>query len=144
MKRTKPLRADPERVREWQERSRTELARTTALDRNTPLAAINRQRRAKLDREQYGEKAVWVRAQPCYVTGREEDIVAAHVVSRGAGGKSEHLVPFHALVEADWHGLDEAKFEEKYGVAKQMCKDAAEAFEQTWQRLQRGEDHRPF
>lgn len=120
------------------------MKRKAVLKRNTPLAPVNRERRARLDREQYGDKAVWIRSQPCYVTGRQEDIVAAHVVSRGAGGKSEHLLPFHALVEADWHQLVDAKFLEKYGVSKQMCRDAAEFFEETWQRIQAGEDHRPF
>lgn len=118
-----PLKADPERVKAWQDGSRASLVRTGELP------PVNAERRKRLDVEQYGAKAVWIRSLPCYVTGFGP-CVAAHVKSRGAGGKSAHLVPFHPLVEIDWHQCPEAVFEAKYGVSKSRCKEAAEEYEQ--------------
>lgn len=108
------------------------------MERTTALAEKNPERLARLEAEAYGPKAKWIRTLRCYVTGRDAPSVAAHVRSRGAGGKSGDVVPFHALVEIDWHNLVEAKFEEKYGISKQDCKDAAERYEARWQAMQRG------
>lgn len=139
MKRKQPLRSDPAKQKAWQERSRKNLPR------ETPMKTVNRERKAERYEVAYGPKATWIRSLRCYVTAREGGTVAAHTRhSRGAGGTSEDLVPFHALVEIDWHGLDAAKFEEKYGVSKQACKDAAEEYETTWRLIQAGETHLEF
>jgi hypothetical protein len=123
LKRHKPLLPDPKAVAEWREGSRAELPKR------------NGKRLAKREREEYGPKGEWIRSLSCYVTGAPPRSVAAHVKSRGAGGKSKDLVPFHPRVEIDWHGMVEAAFENKYGVGKQDCRDAAERYEAAWREL---------
>jgi hypothetical protein len=145
MKRTRPLvrraplKADPAKARAWADASRKELPR------DTPIKQRNPARLAKREAANYGPKARWLRGLSCYVTGWQptEDArcVAAHVKSRGAGGDSADLVPFHPLVEIDWHGMHEAAFEDKYGVGKQDCRDAAERYEAAWREITEDYDH---
>ena len=125
----------------------------STIERRTPLKSggrvkpVNAKRKAKRYAVNYGEKADFVRAQRCYVTGRTDDIVAAHPVPKGRS-KAEGLVPFNGEVEVDWHGLDEARWNRKYarfGKTKQMCREAAAMYEEMWQCELRGEPyHLPF
>lgn len=144
-----------ERARAWDRRRRAAARRYEdkvkgeVLDGErewSSVPPVNADRRKKLHERNYGtDKAPWIREQVCYVSGRTRDIVAAHTKrSRGAGGDKTDLVPFNIEVEMDWHALDEAKFAAKWGVTKQACKDAADEYEETWQRIQAGEEHGEF
>lgn len=87
-----------------------------------------------------GPKADWIRAQPCCVTGRygTEDwpIDVAHVgKTRGAGGDGRDVAPLWRPVHSDFDSLDQAKFEEKFGVSKEWVRQHAETLEQEWQRI---------
>lgn len=115
-----------------------ERLKRTEMKRREGVRRVNTKRKKDRHATNYGEKADFIRAQRCFVSGRTEDIVAAHPVPKGHSQK-EGLVPFHAEVETDWHGLDEAKFEAKWKRSKQMCRDAAAMYEDRWQCHQRGE-----
>jgi hypothetical protein len=72
-------------------------------------------RKRERERRQFGDKAKWIRDQPCVSCGRQGradgwPMHAAHVRSRGAGGTSKDLVPLcggpkgcHA--EQHWRGI---------------------------------------
>lgn len=114
--------------------SRTRLKPGKGPETRTPMKKRNNKRKARLEAEQSGPYGKWLRGQQCEVTRRTRDLVCAHVNhTRGAGGKQEDCVPLHSEVEADWHGLDNAKFKAKYGRTKQSVKDACPVW---WDRYQ--------
>ena len=89
------------------------LARRTPIKRGKRPNPVNKKRKAKRYARNYGDAADFIRDQPCYVTRRVENIVAAHPIPK-ARSKSEGLVPLAAEVELDWHALDEEKWNRKY------------------------------
>lgn len=111
---------------------------TTLPPRTQRVKPVNSKRKKKRYQENYGDKADWIRDQPCFVTHRRGNVVAAHPVPKGRS-KKEGLVPFDGEVETDWHGLSELKFEARYGIPKQFCRDAAAMYEDRWQCHLRGE-----
>lgn len=132
MKRSRLQRRTRLKAKKALARGTARLKRGKALKKRKRLKA-NRERLARLERENYGPEAVWIRGEPCEVTGAPPaPSVAAHPKTRGAGGTSKDLVPFHPLVEIDWHSLDEAKWEEKYGRSKEDVRDAAPRYYARW------------
>ena len=98
-------------------------------------------KRAKANHERaYGDKASWIRAQPCLVCGY--DVLpshAAHVTSGGMGRKSDStmLVPLCGMTmslnpgcHADLHHAGVKTFEERHKV---NLKTEAAKYEAEWQ-----------
>lgn len=79
----------------------------TALRRHTPLARIGRVKRRNVKRatanrqRSYGDKADWIREQPCAICGVgprwNDPIIAAHTRTGGKGRKADAawLIPLH-------------------------------------------------
>ncbi len=86
MKRT-PLKRDTPKAKEWIARSKL----ATAL-RRTKLKQRGRKSAEKRKRD-FGEKAAFVRGQPCDTCGAPPPGDPSHYPSRGAGGTSEHMFP---------------------------------------------------
>jgi len=82
-----------------------------------PLPRVNPVRAAKRELRDYGPKGAFIRLQPCDCTGKRTgewitdvelgrirvQIVAAHFPSRGAGGRSQDLVPLAWHLEQRGH-----------------------------------------
>lgn len=102
---------------------RSPLARKTPLAPGTKpmkrggrVRAVNPKRRKALSEEQFGEKAVWIRAMPCCVCGYRPPSDPHHVKSRGAGGRAEDVVPLCRLCH-DWiHASGRYSFERAKGI----------------------------
>lgn len=127
MKRTAPLRSDHAKTRDWLERSRTELKRTP-LERHTPIAPVNQERKARLREEQFGEDgayAAWLRTQPCVCCGRwERDRMHCHhVLSRARGGSERDMVPLLFSCHDAGHTGGWQTFERTRGVDLRMEAD---------------------
>ena len=119
---------------------RTELKRGPGPDRKTPIKPRNHKRAKKRQEEVSGDYGAWLRDQWCDVTKRTRDLVAAHVGhTRAAGGGQEDMVPLHAEVEADWHGLDEAKFAAKWKRSKDSVRERCPLWRMRWECEVRGE-----
>lgn len=76
--------------------SRTPLRRGAAPKKRTPLKKVNRARKARRFAEDFGGKAYleFLHGLECAICGAPCELTeAAHVRSRGAGGKAEDLVP---------------------------------------------------
>lgn len=70
------------------------MQRRTRLKRRKRLNPINRERRERLRREQFGPQAELCRMMDCCACGERGPSDPAHVVSRGAGGKDKaNVVP---------------------------------------------------
>jgi hypothetical protein len=67
--------------------------RRTELRRETPLAPVNRERKAKRYARDFGAHADWIRSLPCDLCGARPPSDPHHARSRGAGGTARHLVP---------------------------------------------------
>lgn len=121
MKRT-PLKSDPEKRRQFVERGRQ------PIERNVSVAPINRERKAKLAAEQFGDGpyAAWLRSLPCVCCGRwEKDrIHVHHVKSRAAGGTERDLVPLMYDCHDRGHVGGWQTFERRAGVDLRMEADA--------------------
>jgi hypothetical protein len=77
---------------------RTPLKRgSKRLQQKAPMKATNPKRRRRLQREQFGSKAHWIRTLPCCLCHRpstlEQPSTSSHVRGRGAGGKADQQVP---------------------------------------------------
>lgn len=112
MKRSTPLRTDPEKARAWQQRSavkaaqrarskpRKAIASSKPLVSRKPVNKRNPKRLAKLRLEQHGTAArsKWFRTMPCACGGKHPACTGgqsdpSHVKSRGAGGKADDIIP---------------------------------------------------
>jgi hypothetical protein len=80
MKRSSPLHRSP---------------KTGQLARKTPMVKRNRKRKAKRFVSDFGgaEYVAFIKSLPCAICGVQGFSEAAHVRSRGAGGKADSLVP---------------------------------------------------
>lgn len=139
MKRSGPLRSDPEKVRAWQQRSRKSLVvdvdkQRAWRARSKRINPRNPKRAQESYERNYGSRADWVRQQPCLVAGLcghrcVGKVQAAHVVARkmgGCGGDRRKQVPLCSAAHREageypqlgrWEGTQRALFEEKYGVS---------------------------
>ncbi|MFA6046798.1 MAG: hypothetical protein WC718_17585 [Phycisphaerales bacterium] len=111
--------------------------------KRTRINPANRDRRKRLYERNYGDKADWIRAQPCEVTKADPEngwpIQAAHTKARGmggCGGSKLDLVPLAPWVHRDFDLLTDARFLAKYERTKQSVKDAAPRYEAAWQEYQ--------
>jgi hypothetical protein len=112
VKRSTPLRSDPEKARAWQRRSainaakrastkpRKSIASNTPLRSRKPVNKRNPKRSAKRRLEQHGTSARtrWFNFQPCACGGKHPACTGglsdpSHVTSRGAGGKAGDIIP---------------------------------------------------
>ena len=87
----------------------------TALRRLTPLRKVNSHRRRTRHAEAFGDKAHWIRSQPCVICG-DRHTQAAHVRSRGAGGKADVLVPLCVQHHTEQHTVGIRTFESRHNV----------------------------
>jgi hypothetical protein len=101
--------------------------------KRTPLKASNPKRRRRLLREQFGEKADWIRTLPCCLCHRppteEAPMTSSHVRGRGAGGKADQQVPMCARCHS-WY--EEHKPE---GNARHRLPELASRLEALWQQI---------
>jgi hypothetical protein len=82
----------------------------------------------------FGEKADWIRAQPCMccAVGFSRPSEAAHVRSRGAGGTSKDLVPLCRKHHQMQHDMGVHTFAKQFGFLLTMD-DFARIYEEEWQ-----------
>ena len=130
LQRRTPLRANPEKVREWKERSRKPIGSNPARIR-------------KLRDKQFGTdgKREWIMGLPSALSGKPgnggEPIDPAHVLkTRGAGGGPEGLAPLLRHEHTDFDGsMTDERFAERYGGrTREDVRDAARRLEEEWQR----------
>lgn len=69
--------------------------RQQPIKRGKPPKRSNRKRQAKNHERSYGDKATWIRQQPCHFCGAMKNVEAAHGKTGGMGYKagSETLIP---------------------------------------------------
>lgn len=125
MKRGQPLKADPEKVRAWQDRSRAEL------DRSTPLPKKNAKRKAKraADDHTYGSFYRYVKTLPCAVGGEGDpcfgEIHGHHVKSVGAGGRdAANLAPLCERHHRMIHDIGPKAFDARFFNDLKLYADA--------------------
>lgn len=97
-------------------RSEKRLNRGPGPKRSKRLRPVNPERKARLEREQYGDYAdEMIRGKPCHVC--EAPSVAAHArKTRGASGKAEHLNRLCPSHEIEVHAIGVLSFERKYDL----------------------------
>lgn len=92
------------------------LKRGPGPKRKTRLNPVNRKRKKKRHRDNFGPKAEWIRSLPCVCCGGRDRVEAAHARSRGAGGTSEHLVPLQHVCHRYQHQVGIKTFQSERGV----------------------------
>lgn len=95
----------------------TWLRRLTGLSRRTPLRKRNPERKRSRWHEQFGSigRVMAINALSCAVPGcRGGPCENHHLVSRGAGGTWEDVIPLCGLHHLEWHRLGRATFTERY------------------------------
>ena len=132
LKKGKPLRADPGKVKAWVQSCRKRLPQR------------NPKRLARLRAKQFGVdgKREWVVGMGCFISGssgtRDNPVDPAHIgKTRGAGADSTRILgllrfPYHD----DYDNLPRAKFEAKHGVRHAELENRARWAEEEWQRKQ--------
>lgn len=118
----------------------SKLARYISLRRKKPINAVNPKRRKRRYVEAFGDKADWIRAQNCAVCFAWPS-EAAHVKSRGAGGKAEDLLPLCRRCHASQHRVGVKTFARTHNL--DLAKLAAE-YEQAWREHQAGDERLGF
>ena len=108
----KPLRANPETTRAWQDRSKP-------LTRTTGVKPRNAKRRKTEHARAYGpdEHVEWIAAQPCVVCGHVP-CQNAHVRTGGMGRKADAkwIVPLCAVCHPELHRIGPQTFERTYRI----------------------------
>lgn len=113
-----------------------------------PIPRVNKERAAKREERDYGPKGAWIRRQSCCCSGTRTGnlllveggqfvlvrIVAAHFPSRGAGGRSQDLVPLADSIHRRAHQLGDKAVEKQFGV---NFKQLAAFYERQWQKIER-------
>lgn len=103
-------------------RSTAKLRTRTRLQAKTPIAKVNRKRKAKTYARNYGKRGEAVRSMPCAARPCGQPSVAAHVIARGMGGAKgdrRKLVPLcqgHHVEAGEFRTSARARFEAKYGI----------------------------
>jgi len=116
LSRRTPLRANPEKARAWQDRSRADLPR------RTPLRAINRTRIQRLRASQFGTdgKRSWIVSRRCENCRKPGPSDPAHGDgTRASGADSTCLVPLCRFCHFDFDNLSGAHFLKKHGGPKE-------------------------
>lgn len=93
------------------------MERKTPLSTRKPINPRNAKRRKQLFERGFGsaEYVAHVKGLPCVVPGcTHRDIEAAHVVSRGAGGGPEDIVPLCRTHHREQHDSGIRTFEDRY------------------------------
>lgn len=120
-----PRDKEPFDATEWQRRGvesyaakrESEQRERKKADRNYRPLRENVERRRRLEAEQFGPYAAWIRKKACIIGGRCWTVVqAAHFHGRGAGGKSESLFPCCAEHHSEQHTIGIATWQRKYGI----------------------------
>jgi hypothetical protein len=92
----------------------------------------NKERKRKLFEEQFGERAEFARGFPCIIEGCNQwPTQAAHVKSRGAGGKAEsNIVSLCLHHHTEQHQLGILTFQTKYQIDLQSHAERIESLYQ--------------
>lgn len=92
------------------------MDRKKPLRRKSGLNRRNESRRKRLFKKQFGseERLEWLKSHRC-ICGSESQH-AHHVVSRGAGGKADDMVPLCAVCHNEIHQHGQRTYELKNGV----------------------------
>ena len=119
------------------------------LRRHKWLRSFNEARMEKRREKQFGPKAEWIRTLPCGVchgpelrTVTDERALAAippnvevhHVVTRGAGGKADAIIPLCVACHRALHLVGRHTFAREHKVSLADLRDSYEAL---WKCLQR-------
>lgn len=125
MKRT-PLRSDPEKIRQWQERSRKPIERKAKIRPVNP----ERQRRLRVRNYHSDEFIDWIHGLSCVVNGcGSQEIEASHIRSRGAGGRWEDVVPMCRAHHREFHDMGVRTWSSKYALSLDLI---ARAYASVW------------
>ena len=108
--------------------------------KRTRVNPVNATRRTETYARAFGDKADWIRAQPCCVPGcRRHPSVAAHAIPRGMGsanGDASHLVPMCQLHHdaAGEHRTGQRRdFEQAHGLGDgEWMVETAAGFDDLW------------
>lgn len=93
------------------------MKRRKPLKRKKRINPINQERRAKRKAEAFGPQAKLARTMQCAACGRHPPSQAAHVRSRGAGGKDRgNVVGLCATCHSIQHTIGIRAFQERYHV----------------------------
>ena len=109
-----------------------------------PIPRVNPERAAKREERDFGPKGAWVRRLFCCCLGKRTGewvvdpdlgrvqvvVVAAHFPSRGAGGRSKHLVPLADHLHRRGHAEGEKTLERQFGI---RFRDLAANYERLFQ-----------
>lgn len=134
MQRKTGLRRDTEKSRAFQAK-RKKLKRGADMRRRKRIRARNPERAERLFERNYlsEEFVTWIHSLACVVSGSGgsswDPIVAAHVRSKGAGGRWSDIVPMLRSLHDELHQIGVRSFEKKYEVDLQL---AAAAVVQRW------------
>lgn len=139
LRRSAPLKANPETTRAWERRSRKPLPRRTKLRKRNPV------RLGRLRAQQFGTdgKRAWVILKGCVLSGARNTswnpVDPAHVGgTRAAGAGPECMAGLRRWPEhRDFDNLSEAAFERKYGRPKEWVTEQGHELEREWQALKR-------
>lgn len=135
MKRRAPLRSDPEKARQWRDRSRGRLKR------KAPMAGVNRRRRRERFRRAYHSVAfvMFLRWNGCAVPGCElGEIHVHHLKSRGAGGTWEDTVPLCGFHHRLWHQVGPQAFCRLVRVTRKYLEDVRDRLVLEWKASTKG------
>jgi len=112
-----------------------------------PIPARNEARAKKAYARAFGAKGEWIRKQRCCLTGRftgqwvkdrelglvQVVVVAAHFPSRGAGGRSEQLIPLADHLHKFAHQHSDRALERRFEIdTRALARD----YEERWQVVQ--------
>ena len=135
MKRT-PLKRKRELARKrGLKRGKERLRSEARLERRTAMKKSNRKRKAKRYERDFGDKADFVRAQPCAVCGQGPSD-PHHEPPRGAGGRKADLTNLCRPHHAQRHRMGLRVFNEFHGLD---LLSIAKELEGRWQELQEGQ-----
>jgi hypothetical protein len=108
--------------------------------KRTRIKPTNPERRAETYAKAFGDKATWIRAQPCCVPGcRRHPSVAAHAIARGRGsvkGDARHLVPMcqpHHDAAGEYRTAQRREFEQAHGLGEgEWMVETAAVYDERW------------
>jgi cytochrome c553 len=98
-------------------------------------------RRAETYAKAYGDKATWIRAQPCCVPGcNRHPSVAAHAIARGMGaakGDASRLLPMCQachVAAGEYRTTDRREFEQRHGMGDgEALVQLAAGYDERWE-----------
>ena len=99
------------------------------LARKTPLRGRNSERRGRLYKVQFGDRAEWLRRQACATCTAAPRSDPSHTQSRGAGGRKHQQIPQCRRCHRLLHDIGKEAFEARFGVDLDAL---AAAFDALW------------